>query len=76
MTNWVLVLDDYHLITAEPVHEAVTFLLDHLPPSMHLILLTRADPPLALARMRARGPSSPRSERPICGSRRKKQPHF
>lgn len=52
--KWVVVLDDYHLITAERVHEAMTFLLDHLPPSMHLILLTRADPPLPLARMRAR----------------------
>jgi LuxR family maltose regulon positive regulatory protein len=52
---YVLVLDDYHLITARPIHEAVTFLLDHLPPQMHLIIATRADPPLPLARLRARG---------------------
>jgi LuxR family maltose regulon positive regulatory protein len=49
-----LVLDDYHLISARPVHDAVTFLLDHLPPQMHLAILTRADPPLPLARLRAR----------------------
>ena len=47
-------MDDYHLITAQPVHDAVTFLLDHLPPQMHLVILTRADPPLPLARLRAR----------------------
>ncbi len=50
---FVLVLDDYHVITAQPVHEAITFILDHLPRQMHLILLTRADPPLPLARLRA-----------------------
>jgi LuxR family maltose regulon positive regulatory protein len=50
-----VVLDDYHLITAPPVHEAMTFLLEHLPPSLNLILATRADPPLPLPRMRARG---------------------
>lgn len=51
----VLVLDDYHLLHTPQVHEAVTFLLDHLPPQLHLILTTRADPPLPLARLRARG---------------------
>src|SRR3989440_718553 len=50
-----LVLDDYHLITAQPIHRAVTYLLDHLPPQLHLIIVTRADPPLSLARLRARG---------------------
>ncbi len=52
---FVLVLDDYHLIVTSPVHDALSFLLDHLPPQMHLILSTRADPPLPLARLRARG---------------------
>jgi len=47
------VLDDYHVITARPIHEAVGFLLDHLPPQMRLVVLTRADPPLPLARLRA-----------------------
>ncbi len=51
----VLVLDDYHVIDAEPVHEAVTFLLDNLPPQTTLAITTRADPPLPLARLRARG---------------------
>jgi LuxR family transcriptional regulator, maltose regulon positive regulatory protein len=53
--NFVLVLDDYHTIDAEPVHNAIAFLLDHLPPRMHLVIATRADPSLPLARLRARG---------------------
>jgi LuxR family maltose regulon positive regulatory protein len=51
----VLVLDDYHLIESQPIHDALTFLLDHLPPQMHLVIATRADPPLPLARLRGRG---------------------
>ncbi|HEV2243679.1 MAG TPA: LuxR C-terminal-related transcriptional regulator [Streptosporangiaceae bacterium] len=51
----VLVLDDYHLIEAQPVHAALGFLIDHLPPGMHLILASRSDPPLALPRLRALG---------------------
>jgi LuxR family maltose regulon positive regulatory protein len=51
----VLVLDDYHLIKLQAIHDAMTFLLDHLPPQMHLVLATRADPPLPLPRLRARG---------------------
>ncbi|MET9269468.1 LuxR C-terminal-related transcriptional regulator [Kribbella sp. NPDC003557] len=51
----VLVLDDYHAIEALDVHEAVAFLLDHLPDQLHLVLATRADPPFPLARLRARG---------------------
>ena len=53
--EFVLVLDDYHLIDAQPIHEALTFLLDHMPPQMHLAIATRADPPLPLARLRGRG---------------------
>jgi len=52
---YILVLDDYHLITAQPVHDVLTFLLNHLPPQMHLVIAGRADPPLPLARLRARG---------------------
>ena len=52
---WVLVLDDYHAITSAEAHEAMTFLLDHLPDQLHLMLATRADPPLPLARLRSRG---------------------
>lgn len=51
----VLVLDDYHLIDASPIHEGIAFLLDHLPPRMHLVIAGRADPPLPLARLRGRG---------------------
>ncbi len=51
----VLVLDDYHRITARPVHEALTFLLDHLPRQIHLAIGGRADPPLPLAPLRALG---------------------
>jgi LuxR family maltose regulon positive regulatory protein len=53
--NFVLVLDDYHVLDAKPVDEALTFLLEHLPPQMHLVIATREDPHLPLARLRARG---------------------
>src|SRR5262249_23515412 len=49
----LLILDDYHLIDAQPVHASLTFLLEHLPPRLHLVLATRIDPPLPLARLRA-----------------------
>ncbi len=50
----ILVLDDYHLVRTPAIHQAITFVLDHLPPHFHLIVLTREDPPLPLARLRAR----------------------
>jgi LuxR family transcriptional regulator, maltose regulon positive regulatory protein len=50
-----LVLDDYHLIEAPPVHRSVEALLEHPPPGLRLVLASRADPPLALARLRAGG---------------------
>ncbi|HEX8600818.1 MAG TPA: LuxR C-terminal-related transcriptional regulator [Chloroflexia bacterium] len=53
--DFILVLDDYHLIQAEAVHSAMTFLLDHAPPQMHLVIAGRTDPPLPLARLRAHG---------------------
>ncbi|MDQ6603524.1 MAG: LuxR C-terminal-related transcriptional regulator, partial [Chloroflexota bacterium] len=52
--DFVLVLDDYHAIDATPVDDALAFLLEHLPPRMHLIIATREDPQLPLARLRAR----------------------
>jgi len=52
--NFILVLDDYHVIDAKPVDNALTFLLEHLPPQMHLVITTREDPDLPLARLRAR----------------------
>ena len=51
----LLVLDDYHVISSQPVHESLGFLLEHRPPGLHLALTSRSDPPLALARLRARG---------------------
>src|SRR5205085_7810287 len=53
--NFVLVLDDYHVIEAKPVDQALTYLVEHQPPQMHLVIATREDPPLPLARLRARG---------------------
>ena len=53
--DFVLVLDDYHVITATPIHRTLTHLLEYLPPQIHLIIATRSDPPLPLARLRARG---------------------
>ena len=52
---FVLVLDDYHLIEAQAVDQALTYLIEHLPPQGHLVLATREDPSLPLARWRARG---------------------
>jgi LuxR family maltose regulon positive regulatory protein len=52
--DFVLVLDDYHVIDASAVDDALTFLIDHLPPRMHLVVATREDPHLPLARLRAR----------------------
>jgi LuxR family maltose regulon positive regulatory protein len=54
-TEIVLVLDDYQLITTQAIHAAVAFLLDHRPDAFHLVIATRSDPPLPLARLRARG---------------------
>jgi len=51
----LLVLDDYHLIDAQPVHDALSFLLKNMPPQMHLVIATRKDPHLPLSRFLARG---------------------
>ncbi len=51
----VVALDDYHVIDGPAVHDAVAFLLDNLPPQVTLAMTTRADPPLPLSRLRARG---------------------
>jgi LuxR family maltose regulon positive regulatory protein len=53
--NFVLVLDDYHVVDAKPADNALTFLLEHLPPQMHLVIATREDPDLPLTRYRVRG---------------------
>ena len=51
----VLVIEDYHLITSPEVHDPLTFLLDHAPAGLELVLTTRVEPPLPIARLRARG---------------------
>jgi ATP/maltotriose-dependent transcriptional regulator MalT len=52
MHSGILVWEDYHVITSPQIHEAVAFLLDHLPATLHLVIITRIDPPLPLARLR------------------------
>ena len=52
--HFLLILDDYHLITEQEVHTTLAYLIEHLPPQLHIILVTRADPPLLLPQLRAR----------------------
>src|SRR5215469_4658123 len=51
----VVVLDGYHLMSSDTIHQAVSFLLEHLPESLHLVIATRGDPPFPLARWRGQG---------------------
>src|ERR1044071_9254720 len=51
----ILVLDDYHLLDARQIDQALAFLIERLPPQLHLVIATREDPQLPLARLRARG---------------------
>jgi ATP/maltotriose-dependent transcriptional regulator MalT len=53
--NFVLILDDYHVIDARPIDHTLAFLVEHLPPQMHLVIATREDPQLPLARLRVQG---------------------
>jgi len=53
--SFILVLDDYHVIDSRPVDEALVYLVAHLPQQMHMVIATREDPDLPLARLRARG---------------------
>jgi LuxR family maltose regulon positive regulatory protein len=53
--QFLLVLDDYHLIDSQPVDQSLAFLIEHQPPQMHLVIATREDPQLPLSRLRARG---------------------
>lgn len=54
LAGGILILEDYHVITERSIHETVAFFLDHLPTTVHLIIITRSDPPFSLARLRAR----------------------
>ncbi len=54
LDDFFLILDDYHTIDAKPVDDALAFIVEHLPPRMHLVITTREDPPLPIPRLRAR----------------------
>lgn len=54
-TPFVLVLDDYHVITSPLIHQGLVYLVDHMPSQMHLVITSRSEPPLPLSRLRARG---------------------
>jgi LuxR family maltose regulon positive regulatory protein len=54
-SEFVVVLDDYHLIETQQIHEGITYFIDHIPPHIHLIIASRADPPLPLANYRGKG---------------------
>jgi LuxR family maltose regulon positive regulatory protein len=62
----LLILDDYHVVDSLSVHASLAFLIEHLPPSLHLVLTSRADPPLSLARLRP----ARKVGRPACNWRR------
>jgi LuxR family maltose regulon positive regulatory protein len=68
-----LALDDYHLIQAPAIHGSLARLIEHLPAAVHVAIATRADPPLGLARLRARGALCEIGPQ-TCGSRRMRQP--
>jgi LuxR family maltose regulon positive regulatory protein len=50
-TKFLLILDDYHLIEAQPIHDALSFLIENLPPNLHLVIATREDPLISLSRL-------------------------
>jgi LuxR family maltose regulon positive regulatory protein len=51
----IIVLDDYHLIDSKPIHDDINFLIEYLPPSIHIVICGRTDPPLPIARLRVHG---------------------
>ena len=74
--QFVLVLDDYHVLDAKPVDQALTFLLEHLPPQMHLVIATREDPPAAPGPLTCPGPLDRSCAPPTCVLPPPKPPHF
>ena len=62
----LLVFDDYHVITAEAIHTAMQFLIEHLPSHIHIIIASRSEPPFSLARLRGRGEVTDLSLRDLC----------
>ena len=74
--SFILVLDDYHVIDSKPVDEALTFLLEHLPPQMHLVIATREDPPLPLGSPARPRPTDRIARSPTCASPPPRPPSF
>ena len=72
----VLVLDDYHLVEAQPIDAALTFLLEHLPPQMHVVMTTREDPQLPVARLARPRAGLTNCAPAICALPRRKPPDF
>ena len=70
----VLVLDDYHIVEAPEIQDGMAFLLEHLPPQVHLVIATRADPALPLAAPAGAWRARSRSAPPICASRLTRPP--
>ena len=73
--HFVLILEDYHSIDSRPVDRALDFLVEHQPPQMHLVITTREDPQLPLARI-APADSSPNCALPTCVLPPAKLPNF
>jgi LuxR family maltose regulon positive regulatory protein len=61
-----LVLDDYHLVESQAIHNTLTFLLDHLPAQLHLVIASRSDPPLPLGRLRGRNQVTELRQADLC----------
>ena len=70
----VIVLDDYHVIDEPSIHAALNFLLDNLPPTLHVVLAGRSEPPLPLARYRARGDVLRSAAKTFASRRRQRRP--
>jgi LuxR family maltose regulon positive regulatory protein len=64
--RFLLVLDDYHLVTEKLIHDAMRFLLDHQPHNLHVIIATREEPPFSLARMHSHGRLKKYTEADLC----------
>ena len=72
---FILALDDYHVIHTAAIHQQHAFLLEHQPPQMHQVIITREDPPLPISRLRARGQVE-ECARMTCALRSSKPPSF